>query len=103
MIADSTCTGTSVPAVSPEVGRRLKCDAACRERYFRGREAKRELFESNSLLILGVHFQDNIQRTNHANPNSREISLGFFIWCSEIQPVTHTAKIPEVTQGIVVL
>lgn len=42
-------------------------------------------------------FQGNIQRTNHANPNSREISLHFFIWCSEIQPTIHTSSIPEVT------
>lgn len=46
-------------------------------------------------------FQGNIQRTNHANPNSREISLHFFIWCSETQPTIHTSSIPEVTKCIV--
>lgn len=101
MIADSTYTGTSLPTVLPEVASLLKHDGACRERCFRGREAKTELFESNSLVILDVHFQGIIQRTNHANPNPREISLGFFIWCSETQPTIHTTNIPEVTKGIV--
>jgi len=41
------------------------------------------------------------QRTNHANSNSREISLGFFIWCSETQPTPHTTNTPEVTKCIV--
>lgn len=92
---NSTCTEMSVPTVLPEVTSSLKHNAACRESCFRGREANRELFESKSVLIVDVHFQHNIQRTNHANPNSREISLDFFIWCSEIQPtinITNTLR-----------
>lgn len=58
VITDSSCVGTSVPML-PKISL-LKDDAVWRVGCYWGREAKKELFESNSLLIL-VHFQGNTQ------------------------------------------
>lgn len=58
VIADSSCVGTSVPTMLPQMVSLLKDDAVCIVGSYWGREAKKKLSESNSFLIL-VHFQGN--------------------------------------------